>query len=202
MEGKPLPQRGYIICCSIISLIIGSVLGYFSPHPQTSAAVIVSTAAPVTDRPAATPTTASLRIHVTGAVHDPGVYTLTAGSIAQDAITAAGGATREADLNRINLAIELHDQQQIYVPHQGETDLPVPVVGSPNEDSDSGLVNINSATITELETLPRIGPATAQRIIDYREANGPFLDIADIQNGPGIGPATFAGLEELITVGP
>jgi len=136
-------------------------------------------------------------------VRAPAVYKLSPGSIVQDAVEAAGGPAPDADLDRINLALELRDQQQVYVPRQGEVD-PPPLVsgGEPGEgESAVALVNINTAMAAELETLPRIGPTTAERIMEYREANGPFEAIEDIQNVPGIGPVTFDGLKDLITVG-
>jgi len=207
MDQGTAPQRGYIILCSVISLIVGGVIGYFSPHPQDSVPVVVSTPLP-TSTPFHTPTPAPIRVHVSGAVLDPAVYELVVGSIVQDAIDAAGGPASDADLDHINLAVELNDQQQVYVPRQGESD-PPPVIsggesggGSGGGETEGAQVNINTATAAELETLPRIGPATAQRILEYRETNGPFATIEDIQNVPGIGPATFEGFQDLITVGP
>jgi competence protein ComEA len=144
-----------------------------------------------------------MRVHVSGAVRAPAVYRLPPGSIVQDAVDAAGGPAADADLERINLAVELRDQQQVYVPRKGEAEPQPPISGgeSGGEEPAGALVNVNTATAAELETLPRIGPAMAQRIIEYREANGPFGSIEDIQNVPGIGPATFEGLKDLITVG-
>jgi len=136
-------------------------------------------------------------------VRQPAVYELAPGSIVQDAVDAAGGPAADADLDCINLALELRDQQQVYVPREGETSPPPPVSGGDLEGGGSTpLVNINTATTAELETLPRIGPTMAQRIVEYREANGPFATIEDIQNVPGIGPATFEGLKDRIAVGP
>ncbi len=203
MDQGTVPQRGYIILCSVISLIVGGVIGYFSPHPQENAPVVVSTPLP-TPTPFHTPTPALIRVHVSGAVLDPAVYELVVGSIVQDAVDAAGGPAADADLDHINLAVELNDQQQVYVPRQGETNPPPVISGG---ESDSGetagaQVNINTATATELETLPRVGPATAQRILEYREENGPFATIEDIQNVSGIGPATFEGFREMIVAGP
>jgi len=187
----------------VISLIVGGVIGYFTPRPQPSTPIVVSTPLP-TPTPLSTPTPAPIRVHVSGAVRQPAVYELPPGSIIQDAVDAAGGPAPEADLDRINLAVELRDQQQVYVPRQGETDSPPPVSGGEpeSEGSAGGLVNINTAAASELETLPRVGPAMAQRIVEYREANGPFGAIEDIQNVQGIGPATFEGLKDLISVGP
>ena len=197
-------QRGFIILCSVLGLIVGGVIGYFTPHPQSSTPIIVSTPLP-TPTSLPTPTPAPIRVHVSGAVRQPAVYELPPGSIVQDAMDAAGGPASEADLDSINLAVELHDQQQVYVPRQGEANPPLPVSGG--EPSGGGqaamaLVNINTATAAELETLPRIGPTMAQRILEYREANGLFETIEGLQNVAGIGPATFEGIKDMITVGP
>ncbi len=192
--------RGYIILCSVLSLIVGGVIGYFTPRPQASTPIVVSTPLPtLTPSPTSTPT--PLRVHVSGAVRRPAVYELPPGSIIRDAVEAAGGPASDADLDRINLALELRDQQKVYVPRQGETNPPPAVSGGEpsGEEAAGTLININTATAVELEA-PRIGPAMAQRIVEYREANGPFETIEDIQNVPGIGPATFDGLRDLITV--
>ena len=201
MNQRAVQSRGYNIVFSVLSLIVGGVVGYFTPRPQPSAPIVVSTPLP-SATPPSTPTPAPIRVHVTGAVCAPAVYKLTPGSIVQDAVEVAGGPAPDADLDRINLALELRDQQQVYVPRQGEAD-PPPLVsgGEPGEDESAAkLVNINTAMAAELETLPRIGPTTAQRIMEHREASGPFETIEDIQNVTGIGPATFDGLKDLITV--
>jgi competence protein ComEA len=143
-----------------------------------------------------TATPRPLRVYVSGAVVNPDVYTVPPDSIAKDALLAAGGPAVDADLDRINLAAPLADGQHVHVPLEGEQDLPVRSV--------SGIqvlekVNINTASSAELEELPGIGPSLAQRIMDYREANGPFVAIEDIVNVSGIGPATYQKLEDLIT---
>jgi len=194
--------RGYIILCAVLGLVVGGVVGYFTPRPRSSAPIAVSTPLPTT-MPLPTPTPAPIRIHVSGAVRTPDVYELPPGSIVRDAVEAAGGPAGDADLDHINLAVELWDQQQVYVPCRGEKDPPPPVSGNePTGGPAVRLVNINTATAAELETLPRIGPTTAQHILEYREAEGTFETIEDIQNVSGIGSATFDGLENLITVGP
>ncbi|MCP4535519.1 MAG: ComEA family DNA-binding protein [Chloroflexi bacterium] len=176
-----------------------------TPRPQPNKPIEISTPLP-TSTPIHTPTPAPIRVHVSGAVQQPAVYELPVGSIVQDAVDAAEGPTSDADLDHINLAVELRDQQQVYVPRQGETDPPPVVSGGESSSSGGGTVgaqvNINTATTAELETLPRIGPMTAQRILEYREANGLFATIEDIQNVPGIGPATFEGFQDMISVGP
>ncbi|MFC2023587.1 helix-hairpin-helix domain-containing protein [Chloroflexota bacterium] len=159
-------------------------------------------ASPITDSltPApsaeATETPRPLRVYVSGAVNSPDVYSVPLDSIAKDALLAAGGPTQNADLDRINLAAPLSDGEHVYVPTLGEESPPVrslsgiPVVGK---------ININTASSTELEELPGIGPALAQRIVDHRETNGPFVDTEDIVNVSGIGPATYEKLKDLIT---
>jgi competence protein ComEA len=203
MQQGTTRYRGIIVLCSVLGLIVGGVTGYLTPHPQTPAPIAVSPPPP-TSTPLPTPTLSPIRVHVAGAVRLPAVYELSPGSIVRDAVEVAGGPSPDADLDHINLALELCDQQQIYVPCQGETNAPPPVSGATQGGGGQArtAVNINLAMAAELETLPRIGPAMAQRIIEYREANGPFASIQDIQNVPGVGPATFEGLQDLISVGP
>jgi competence protein ComEA len=146
-----------------------------------------------------------VRVYVTGAVVNSDVFFLPAGSIIKDAITAAGGFTEEADREKINQALELLDQQQIHVPRQGEDNPPPPVQGG-RADSAPALaetpaaaisgaggggevVNLNTATLEELDTLPGIGPAIAQRIIDFRESVGGFTAVEQITQVSGIGEA-------------
>lgn len=207
-EGATARYRGYVIFCSMLALIVGGMVGYLTPRPGASTSavprpIVVSTPFP-TPTPLPTATPAPMRVYVSGAVRRPDVYALPRGSIIRDALAAAGGATSDADLDCINLALEVQDQQQVYVPRRGEASPPAPGAsgGASVRGTTGGKININTATAAELETLPRIGPTMAQRIVDYREANGPFKTIEDIQNVPGIGPTTFAGIKDLITVGP
>ncbi|RME34111.1 MAG: hypothetical protein D6793_08900 [Thermoflexia bacterium] len=122
----------------------------------------------------------------------------------RDAVRAAGGPAPDADLDRINLARELSDQQQIYVPRKGEAN-PIPVISGEvptRAASSQPLININTATVEELQRLPRVGPALAQRIVAYREMYGPFRTPEDLMQVPGIGEAIFAAIRDYITVGP
>jgi len=202
-EGRAL-HRGYIILFVAISLVVGGVIGYFTPRAnKSSTPITISTPLPTpTSLPTSTPH--PLRVYVSGAVHRPAVYEIAPGSIVRDAIEAAGGPLSNADLTRLNLALELRDQQRVHVPREGEVDPPSAVSGGASESVEAagGPVNINTATAEELETLPGIGEVTAQRIIDYREANGPFETVEDIQNVSGIGPKTLEGMRDLITVVP
>ena len=208
----------------LLGTAYGLLLGLFA----TGVLLVVSRRPPghpVELQPPPTPTL--LRVHVTGAVNAPGVYTLSHGSIWNDAIYSAGGPTRLADLSSINLARLVVDGEQIAIPEIPPTPTPAPPTpiprptittgpGTPSPTppptatiaptassapaSLQGKVNINTAGLAELESLPRIGPALAQRILDYRAANGPFAAIEDIIRVSGIGPATFEQIKDLITV--
>lgn len=159
--------------------------------------------------PAPTPTLAPLAVYVSGAVHAPGVYTLPPNSRIADAIAAAGDFLPDAAPEAINLALPLADGMHIHVPSQEEAEAP-PVVSSGANGASaegqaraaSGVVNLNTATVEELDSLPGIGPAIAQRIIDYREQNGSFQSVDELKNVKGIGEKTFAEIAPLVTVGP
>lgn len=196
------PSRGLLVFCSVLSLIVGAVIGYFTPHPRSRPITVTTPDPTPTSTP--TPTPAPLRVYVCGAVQAPDVYLLPPGSLVRDAVRAAGGPAPDADLERINLARELQDQQQICVPRRGEEN-PVPTIseGVPVRTAPAqALVNINTATAEELQQLPRVGPALAQRIVAYREMYGPFQTPEDLMKVPGIGEGIFAAIRDHVTVGP
>jgi competence protein ComEA len=153
----------------------------------------------VTLRPV--PTDKPIVVHITGAVPRPGVYALPQGARVQDGISAAGGFLAEADKSNINLAELLDDGEKLDVPFiEGGS----PIVATPLPQvvaTTTELININTASNAELDTLPGIGPTTAQKIVDYRTQNGPFVSTEDIINVPGIGPGTYERIKDLITVG-
>lgn len=141
-----------------------------------------------------------IKVHIAGSVVNEGIIELEEGDRIADAIKEAGGTTADANLNKINLAYKLQDGQKIYIPNQNEED-----EQNDNEDiitniNETNKININTATQTELEALPGIGPSTAIKIINYRNTNGKFKKIEDIKNVPGIGEAKFQNIEEQITV--
>jgi competence protein ComEA len=143
-----------------------------------------------------------LVVHVAGAVRDPGVYRLAAGARVDDAVARAGGATRRADLGGLNLAAELEDGRQVLVPERaqggggasasGAAVAPAPAPGQP--------LNLNTATLEQLDTLSGIGPLTAQKILDYREELGGFGSIEELGEIPGIGEKRLASLREEVTL--
>lgn len=133
--------------------------------------------------------TAPVVVHVLGAVAEPGIYELAAGDRVVDAIAAAGGFVDGADPGAVNLARPLVDGEQVNVPRAGE----VPA-------ATDGRVNLNTADAAALDTLPRVGPALAERIIAWREANGGFRQVDDLRSVSGIGDKTFDGIREHVTV--
>lgn len=145
------------------------------------------------------PTLRPMRVHVSGAVLRPGVYSFIDGAIVQEALAAAGGSLPEADLSRLNLAASLADGAQVRVPSMTQP-APGTAVAPALEAASGPLLDLNTATAPELELLPGIGPALAQSIVAYRESHGPFQSLEDLLDVPGIGPAKFEQIRGLVTV--
>jgi competence protein ComEA len=147
---------------------------------------------------------ASTLVHVLGAVKRPGLVSLSADARVVDAVAAAGGLTDDAELSGINLARPVTDGEQLVVARVGEVVPPQNSSGAEAPGAGSGgsngTVNLNTATQADLETLPRIGPALAGRIVDWRTANGRFSTIADLMKVTGIGQKVYDGLKDRITV--
>ena len=203
----------------LLVLFVGIILGAggltLTRRVQPAQIVIQPPAPTALPDPTATP--GPLHVFVNGAVAAPAVYELAPGSIVQQAIEQAGGFIAEADTAVVNLAFPLQDGMQIYVPttaetaEQGQTAVTNPVVRTEGIELETGgtetaaapgdIVDINSATVADLDTLPGIGPSTAEKIVEYREANGPFAAIEDIMNVSGIGPAKFEQIQAFISVG-
>ncbi|MEV0952899.1 helix-hairpin-helix domain-containing protein [Promicromonospora sp. NPDC050249] len=154
-----------------------------------------------------------LLVHVVGEVADPGLVTVPDGARVADALEAAGGTTRKADLTAVNLARTVVDGEQLYVPQPGEqvpgapepgAGGPAPGTGGPGASGGStdATVDINTADAAALETLPGIGPSIAQAIVEWRAANGQFASVDELEDVPGIGPATLAEIRDSARVGP
>lgn len=179
------------ILALVLLMIGGGIFLLVNSRPGPVAITIHPPIPTATPQPTATP--GPIQVYVTGAVASPGqIHSLPAGSRVQEAIDAAGGPTDEADLERVNLAGLLRDGDQVHVPSSdpaADIALATPSGGD--------VVNINTATVEELQRLPGIGPVTAQNIVDYREQHGPFSSVDDLDSVPGIGRATINRLLEL-----
>jgi competence protein ComEA len=209
--------RGYIVVFLAALIVTGGAILILrrSESPPLTIAEPTPTPVPVTiAEPTPVPVTstpATIKVYVTGAVNKPGVYTLHSGDRVEDAIKAAGGATAEADLTRLNLAAWVSDGQQIYVVQKGETPPALPTTpggqpgktpampATPGPGGQPGKININKAGLAELDTLPGIGPVTAQKIIDYRTKNGDFKSIQELKDQKIVNSSTYDKIKDLIT---
>ncbi|GAA1417899.1 ComEA family DNA-binding protein [Agrococcus citreus] len=173
-----------------VLLVLGAVAGGVAQRMVADAqpAVVVAT-------PVATASVAEVVVDVQGAVAQPGVYRLPAGSRVLDAIARAGGTVAEAAPGALNLARPVVDGEQVLVPTEAEQ--AEAATASPEE---GGLVSLNRADQAAFEALPRVGPALALAIIAHRDEHGPFTDIAQLDDVPGIGPALLASLTPLVTL--
>lgn len=194
-----LRARDHAVGAEPVALDVATVEGTATPPPTGDAD---STTAP----PTPAPSPATVTVHVVGAVHDPGLVRLPDGSRVADAIRAAGGLSDDAVPGRLNLAQQLHDGEQVFISNTSDRPSEVVTSGTPNGSTNGSAngsthtVNLNSATQEELETLPGVGPATAQAIIAWRKEHGRFTKVEELQEVDGIGPKTFARLAALVTV--
>jgi competence protein ComEA len=208
---------GAAVVLAIGALVVAVVVS--ASAQQGTSATITSAGHPLssTDAPAPTDGPVSVDrddppalVHVLGAVQRPGLVQLTRGARVVDAIAAAGGLTEDADVGAVNLARVVGDGEQLYVPRVGETppapaDHGGPAGGPPGSTGGAGgatgpKVALNTATQADLETLPRIGPALAQRILEWRSANGRFSTVDDLMQVTGIGQKLFDGIKDRVTV--
>jgi competence protein ComEA len=188
-----MARIGFAILALILA--IAGVYAAFRAYDQRAAPPIVIADASVSQ---------SVTVEVRGAVLAPGVYQLLAGARVQDALEAAGGLAESADLSTINLARRVRDGEVIVVANQPSTEeAPAGTNSDGDDESDAeAKVNINTASASELESLPAIGKVTAERIIVFREANGPFHSVDDLVQIEGISTRTVEMLRPLVTVGP
>lgn len=176
-----------------VVLVLGAVAGGVVQRMVADAQPAVVAATPVAT--GTTDAAAEVVVDVQGAVAHPGVYRLPAGSRVLDAIARAGGTVTDAAPGALNLARPVVDGEQVLVPTEGEQ---AEAAAAPPEAG--GLVSLNRADQATLETLPRVGPALALAILAYRDERGPFTDIAQLDDVPGIGPAMLATITPLVTL--
>ena len=188
------------------------VAGHASAAPSGTLLSLAPSSSPQPEPAPSASVAATITVYVCGAVARPGVYDLALGSRVADLVKAAGGAAAKAELSAVNLAAKLADGQQIVVPRKvagasaatgaiasAPTGAAAPVTGTA-ASAPQALVNLNTATLEELDALPGVGPATAQKIIDYRTQSGGFKTIDDLKNVSGIGDVKFAALKDAVTL--
>ena len=143
-----------------------------------------------------------LKVHIKGEVRNPGVYELRPGDRLDDALAAAGGPTEDADRDALNLAERVKDGVSYYVPKIGETPRPVVKMASDSSSprAPGSLIDLNTASLEALMSLPGIGQVKAQAIVDFRELNREFSSVEDIKNVKGIGEVTYQNIKDLVTV--
>lgn len=200
-------SRAGVIALVVIAIVAGVIwyrvglAGGDAAAPKTSASANKATQQPPRQPVATTLPDGTLIIHVAGAVISPGVAELPAGSRVIDAVEAAGGALLDANLDQLNLAAKLADGARVFVPRIGEASVSDPGVGVTGTDGvGGGLINLNTATIEQLEELPGIGPVLASAIVEERERRGGFTSVNELRDVRGIGEQRFADLRDLVTV--
>jgi competence protein ComEA len=207
-----LTPRQLIACCLAVLAVALLGVWYVSRGGAGAAAAPPPAAIRVQDD-AAAGGGGSVTVHVAGAVRDPGVYRLRSGARVDDAVSRAGGATSRADLGQVNLAAKLEDGRQVLVPRRAPataapagsataaapagsaTAAPGAAAGTPSLP-----LNLNTATPEQLDELPGVGPATAQKILQYREEKGGFGSVEELGEVPGIGDVRLAALRDLVRV--
>ncbi|HEV8250026.1 MAG TPA: helix-hairpin-helix domain-containing protein [Gaiellaceae bacterium] len=196
--------RRQALAAALVLLLVLALGGRWLMRPPSSTdtlavePIVPAATSVVTTQPGAP---GEVVVHVVGAVVSPGLYRLDEGSRIADAVSLAGGATRKADLSAVNLAAPLVDGTQVVVPRRGEQ-VSAPAgadSGATSEESaPGGPIHLNTATSEQLETIPGVGPVTAQRIIDFREQNGPFRSVDELDAVSGIGPKRLEELRGLV----
>lgn len=175
-------RTSLIAVAAIVSILAGAGLGASSRAPRSQAPQLQATT---------TAAEAVIDVHVAGWVRSPGVVQLPEGSIVADAVGAAGGLRPGAISHSLNLAAPLRAGDQVYVSGpEGESHSPV----------DDGVIAVNRATASDLEELPGVGPVLAERIVAYREANGPFQQVEDLLDIPGIGESKLASMRDMVRI--
>lgn len=200
---------------AVLALVLGLLVWMRDDTPPPELSIPYASGVSPSDAPDGAPATstttgapAEVVVHAAGAVARPGVYVLAADARVGDLLSAAGGPVAGADLDRVNLAEPLVDGSRVYVPLEGE-DAPPEVLGPDTgatptaggaQGSAGGLVDLNTADAAALDTLPGIGPSTAEAIVAHRADNGPFASVDDLLDVRGIGPAKLEAIRDLVTV--
>jgi competence protein ComEA len=192
-----------LVLVALVAVAVHHLHGAASPGPLAVAPIRVAAKAPTGARARAAP---ALVVDVEGAVRRPGLVRLATGARVADALERAGGPTRAADRTAVNLAAPVSDGQQVLVPRRGPTEAggATAAAGAGGAASSSAgeaaaaPLSLSSATAEQLDTLPGVGPVTAQKIVDYRTEHGAFHSVDELDAIPGIGPARLADLQGLV----
>jgi competence protein ComEA len=204
LRGDPRVGIAGLLVLALVAGLVWYRLGAGDSDPSSTTRAPASNAATSDSAPGGAKKSGRVTVHVAGAVATPGVYDLDANARVIDAVEAAGGGTPDADLNRLNLAAKVTDGQRVLVQRVGEAVPAGPATpgggGGAGSADPSALVNLNSATPAELETLPGIGPTLAEAIRAERERRGGFRSVNELRDVRGIGEKRFADLKDKVTV--
>ncbi len=191
-------SRRQLLAGAGVALVVLILAGRLLLRPGASASVRVPPPV-VPTATAAAPAAKALVVDVVGAVRQPGLYRLSEGARVADALSRAGGATAKAQLDLVNLAAPVADGEQIVVPRRGAA---VAAPGGGGTGAAAGVpagpVHLNTATLEQLDSLPGVGPVTAQKILSYRQEHGAFGSVDELDAIPGIGPARLEQLRDLV----
>jgi competence protein ComEA len=181
-----------LVAVGVVALLVAGRAGG-APRPV----VRLPRADTVTTAPGSPSEGEGLVVHAAGAVVRPGVYRVPAGSRVNDVVNAAGGPAADADVDQLDLAAKVGDGDRVYVPRRGET---MPSANANGSAAPAGPVDLNRATVEQLDGLPGVGPATAKAIVDWRTRHGRFRSVQDLLDVPGIGRSKLDRLEALVVV--
>jgi competence protein ComEA len=201
-------RRAHALVASGVGVVVLIVVGVglvvahggAAARSTPSAGVAPAAAEPSTTGPTSPTTSSKLVVDVAGAVVRPGLFTLPAGSRVADAIAMAGGPLPDADLRQVNQARTLADGEQVLVPRRGEVLPSPPSTAAGRTPKPVGPIDLNKATVADLDALPGVGPATAAAIVEWRNHHGAFRSVEDLLEVPGIGPAKLERLRPLVRV--
>ena len=185
------------LAATILGAVAASLAFLALPRPPVPQVVVQQPVVrPAVSTPVPTPIMALIVVHLSGEITVPGVYQLPVGARVDDALKAAGGVTTNGDVNRLNLAARLADGQHVIVPRKAD---PVTMSATTAASPAALRININTATVAELDGLPGVGPVTAQRIVAYRQQHGPFTRIDELREAKLVNQPTFDKIKDLIT---
>ena len=183
--GTDMPSRYWAGAAGLVAVVLAAALWFGSSSPMPAPLVVDSETEA---------TGGTITVHVAGEVASPGLVEVAIDARVADAVAAAGGATRNADLSQLNLAAPLRDGEQVTVPGASATGPADAAVAS------DGRVRVNQAAPGDLEQLPGVGPVLANRIASFRDENGPFATVEDLLDVPGIGEGKLAGLRDFVAI--